>query len=129
MDEVRDGLYYTESHEWIRVDGGKAVIGMTDHAQQELGTVVYVELPAVGKEYSAGDEVGAMESVKTIEPIYAPISGKVTATNDGLEGDPEAINKSPYDDGWMMEFEMSDASQLDSLMGAAAYAEFTKPKL
>jgi glycine cleavage system H protein len=99
-------------------------MGMTDHAQHELGNVVYVELPEPGSSFGIGDEVGAMESVKTVEPLYAPLSGRVLSVNPKLENDPETINTSPYDEGWMVEFEILEPSQEEGLMDAAAYTAF-----
>jgi glycine cleavage system H protein len=121
--EIRDGLFYTDSHEWIMIDGGRAVVGMTDYAQDELGNVVYVELPAVGSMLARDSELGAMESVKTIEPIYSPIEGKVVAVNESLPDAPDLINKSPYDEGWIAELELSDECAANGLMDADTYRE------
>lgn len=121
MDEVRDGLLYTEGHAWVRLDGGRARFGMTDHAQHELGEVVYVELPRPGDEVRAGGEVGAMESVKSVEPVCSPVAGRVVAVNGELEGRPSLVNESPYDEGWMAEVELAAEPEPGSLMDADAY--------
>lgn len=127
MSEVRDGRLYTDSHMWVqRMEGAKVRVGMTDHAQSDLGDVVYVDLPKEGREFRKGDEFGAMESVKTVEPIYAPVSGKIVESNKKLEEYPETVNGSPYDDGWMVIIQMSDESELESMMQDSLYAEFVK---
>ena len=125
MKEVRNGLLYTESHEWIqKVDDGNVVIGITDHAQHEIGDIVFVELPGEGTEVDAGDECGALESVKTVEPLYSPISGKIVRSNSLLENAPETINSSPYDDGWLIMVKLSDPSELGKFMDAQSYKAF-----
>ncbi len=127
MDEVREGLLYTESHEWIKELGqGRVRIGITDHAQHELGDIVFVELPTVGKDISKGDEIGALESVKTVEPVYSPLSGKVLSVNEGLEDRSEVMNQSPYDEGWLAEIELTDPSELQGLMDSSAYIHMLK---
>jgi glycine cleavage system H protein len=126
MREVRNGLLYTESHEWIQKMGdGTVVIGITDYAQNEAGDVVYVDIPAEGTELAAGDEYGALESVKTVEPLYSPVSGKVTRSNNMLENSPDMINSSPYDDGWLMIIKLSEPGELDGMMDASSYKAFT----
>ncbi|MBS1719723.1 MAG: glycine cleavage system protein GcvH [Armatimonadetes bacterium] len=122
MANVPADLKYTKSHEWVRVDGNLATIGITDHAQSELGDIVFVDLPAVGAEISQGNSFGTVESVKTAADVYAPISGKVVAANAGLGSASELMNSDPYGDGYMVTIEMSDASQLDGLLDAAAYS-------
>jgi glycine cleavage system H protein len=122
MANVPADLKYTKSHEWVRVDGNLATIGITDHAQSELGDIVFVDLPAVGAEISQGNSFGTVESVKTAADVYAPISGKVVAANAGLSSASELMNSDPYGDGYMVTIEMSDASQLDGLLDAAAYS-------
>jgi len=125
MKEVRNGLLYTESHEWIqKVDDGNVVIGITDHAQHEVGDIVYVDLPREGTEVVAGDECGALESVKTVEPLCSPVSGKITRSNALLENAPETINSSPYDDGWLIMVKLSDPSELKKFMDAPSYKTF-----
>ena len=119
--EVRDELKYTESHEWIKIDGKIAKVGITDHAQSELTDIVFVELPEIGKEVNKGDELCVVESVKSVSELYAPVSGKVIKVNTILEDSPEKINESPYDDGWLVELEVKDKSEIDSLLDAESY--------
>ena len=121
MFDVRDGLYYTKDHEWIKVEGKVARFGIADYAQHEMGDLVYVEVPAVGTDIVKDDEIGAMESVKSVEPIYAPVSGKIVEVNDALIDAPETANKEPYDGGWMAVIELSDPSEIDSLEDSEAY--------
>lgn len=120
-EEVRDGLKYTESHEWLKVQEDTAIIGITDHAQAELTDIVFVELPEVGKEIKKGEELCVVESVKSVSEIYSPISGKVVDVNKKLDDSPEIINESPYDDGWLVELEIKDKSEIDSLLDAESY--------
>ena len=122
MSEVPKGLKYMESHEWVRNDGdGTATIGITDHAQDALGDVVFVELPDLGAELSAGDESGVVESVKAASDIYAPVSGEVIAINEQLVDSPELVNESPYGDGWFYRVRLADPEELEDLMDAEAY--------
>ncbi len=114
-------LRYTEEHEWARADGETVTVGITDHAQQNLGDIVYVELPKVGGGVSVGDVFGTVESVKAVSELYSPIDGEVVAINENLEGQPELINAEPYDQGWLIRIKPSDLSQLDKLMDADAY--------
>ncbi|GAA5345219.1 glycine cleavage system H protein [Planifilum fimeticola] len=117
-------LKYSEEHEWLKVEeGGRARIGITDFAQSELGDIVFVELPEVGDEVTAGEPFGSVESVKTVSELYAPVSGKVVEVNDALGDSPENVNTSPYGDGWMIVVEMSDPSQVDQLLTAEQYKE------
>ena len=118
---VVDGLKYAESHEWVKVEGGEATIGITDFAQSELGDVVYVELPEVGTAVEAKETFGVVESVKAASDVYSPISGEVTAVNDALVDDPSKLNTEPFEGGWMMKVKVSDAGELDGLMDSAAY--------
>ena len=120
--EFPEELKYTKEHEWVRVDGNQAVVGITEHAQAELGDIVYVELPEVGSEVEANSPFGTVESVKAVSDLFAPVSGKVLQVNTALEERPEAINSDPYDDGWMIVIEMSDPSELDDLLSAEDYA-------
>jgi len=119
--DVRDGLKYTKTHEWVKLAGTKAKIGITDHAQDELTDIVFVELPTVGKEVKKGDELCVVESVKSVSEVYAPVSGKVVAVNTKLDDSPEIINGSPYDDGWLVELEVKDKAEVNTLLDAAAY--------
>jgi len=115
---------YTEEHEWVKVEGKGARIGITDHAQHELGDIVFVELPAVGVEVKRGENLGTVESVKAVGDVYAPVSGKVTAVNEELEGAPETINRSPHQDGWIAVIEMNDPTEVDSLLTAPDYEKY-----
>jgi glycine cleavage system H protein len=114
-------LKYTREHEWVRLDGQTATIGITDWAQGELGDIVFVELPAVGDAVSAMASFGTIEAVKAVSDLYAPVSGKVVAVNEQLEDDPMVINRDPYGDGWMIRLELSEPSELDTLLDAAGY--------
>ena len=120
-DEVRDDLKYTDTHEWLKLDGDKAKVGITDHAQSELTDIVFVELPEVGKEVKKGDELCVVESVKSVTEIYAPVSGKIVNINKQLEDTPETINESPYDDGWLVEIEGVDQAEFNGLLDAESY--------
>ncbi|MCQ3828789.1 glycine cleavage system protein GcvH [Microbulbifer elongatus] len=122
MSEIRSELKYASSHEWARLEeDGTVTVGISDHAQDALGDVVYVETPEVGQTVSAGEEAGVVESVKAASDIYAPISGEVIAVNESLEDEPETVNSSPYDDGWFFKIKPSDESELDKLLDADAY--------
>lgn len=124
MSDLPSELRYASSHEWARLEeDGTVVVGITDHAQDQLGDVVYVELPDVGQELSAGEEAGVVESVKAASDVYAPISGEVVAVNERLEDEPETVNAEPYEDGWFYKLSPSDAGELDALLSAEAYAE------
>ena len=124
MSDVPNELKYVASHEWIRVeDDGTVTVGVTDHAQDLLGDVVFVELPGVGVELSAGDESGVVESVKAASDIYAPLSGEVIEVNEELEESPELVNSDPYGDGWFFKLKLSDKTELDDLLDADGYAE------
>ncbi|MCW8926380.1 MAG: glycine cleavage system protein GcvH [Xanthomonadales bacterium] len=124
MSNIPGHLKYTESHEWVDVDDdGNARIGITDHAQQALGDLVFVELPAEGDELSQGDPCAVVESVKAASDIYTPVSGRVIAINEDLDGDPAIINADPYDDGWLFELELFDTEELEGLKDAEAYEE------
>lgn len=119
-------LRYSEEHEWVRVEGNKAYIGITEFAQSELGDIVFVELPEVGATLKQDEPFGSVESVKTVSELYAPVSGKVVEVNSGLETEPELVNSSPYDKAWMIVVEFSDASELDKLLDAAKYEAMVK---
>jgi glycine cleavage system H protein len=118
-----DDLYYTENHEWLRVENGTATVGVTDFAQSELGDVVFVEIEPEGTELAAGDVFGTVEAVKTVSELYMPASGTITAFNDELEHAPERVNEDPYGDGWMIKIELSDASEVDALKDAETYEQ------
>lgn len=123
MSNIPSHLKYTESHEWVHAEeDGNARIGISDHAQEALGDLVYVELPAVGDEIGQGDPCAVVESVKAASDIYAPVSGKVIAVNEELDDNPAIINSDPYDDGWLFQLELSDSSELDGLKDAETYA-------
>ncbi|MBY6190154.1 glycine cleavage system protein GcvH [Microbulbifer agarilyticus] len=122
MSEIRNELKYASSHEWARLEeDGTVTVGISDHAQDALGDVVYVETPEVGQTLSAGEEAGVVESVKAASDIYAPISGEVVAINEALEDEPETVNSSPYDDGWFFKVKPSDEGELEKLLDADAY--------
>ncbi|HBY18310.1 MAG TPA: glycine cleavage system protein GcvH [Candidatus Marinimicrobia bacterium] len=116
-------LKYSDDHEWVRVEGDEAVIGITDFAQSELGDVVFLELPTVGDEVSKGDAFGTIEAVKTVSDMLAPVSGEIIAVNEDLNDSPEDVNKEPYE-SWLVKIKMSDPSETEDLMDAEAYEEF-----
>ena len=117
-------LKYTKEHEWVRVEGDSGTIGITDYAQDQLGDIVFVELPAVGAEISAAQKLGEIESVKAVSELFAPVSGEVTEANDGLADSPESVNDDPYGDGWLIKVRLSDAAELDKLLSADEYEAF-----
>lgn len=117
-------IKYTEDHEYVHLDGDVATIGITKHAQQQLGDVVYVELPEVGKSFARGDEAAVVESVKAAAEVYAPVSGEVTQANEELEGNPGLVNEDPEGGAWFFKLKLSDKSELDGMMDADAYAKF-----
>ena len=121
--EFPDDLYYTNDHEWLRVDGDTARVGITDFAQSELGDIVFVETEFEGTELAQGDVFGTVEAVKTVSELFMPVSGTIVAVNDELQNAPERVNDEPYGDGWMVEIELDSESELDDLMQADAYAE------
>lgn len=123
MAKVLEGLYYAESHEYVRVEGNIGYVGITDYAQHALGNVVYVDMPDVDDEVTAGEEFGAVESVKAASDLISPVSGVVIEVNEALEDEPELINADAYKN-WIIKVELSDKSDLDNLMDAAAYSEF-----
>ena len=114
-------LKYTKDHEWVRVEGGQAYIGITDFAQRELGDIVYVDINTLGKEVNAEDVFGTVEAVKTVSDLFMPLTGKIIEINKKLDANPELVNSDPYGDGWLVKIEVSDASQVDSLLSSAAY--------
>lgn len=121
--EIPADLRYLETHEWVRSTDGTAVVGITDFAQDELGDIVFVELPATGDDLVAGEAFGVIESIKAVSDLYAPVSGTVTAVNEELVDRPELVNDDPYDDGWMLEVELDDPDELDELLEPAAYED------
>ncbi|MDS0283646.1 glycine cleavage system protein GcvH [Haloarcula onubensis] len=120
---VPDDRRYLESHEWVSTDDGTARVGITDFAQDELGDVVFVELPDEGDELTAGEDFGVVESIKAVSDIYAPVSGTVRAVNEALFDEPELVNDDPFGEGWMLEVEVADESELDDLLDADAYRD------
>ena len=124
MNEMPGDLKFLDSHEWIKVDDNTAIVGISDHAQNELGEVVFVELPAIGDEFVLGDEAAVVESVKAASEVYTPISGEVIEVNDALEGSPELVNTSPYEEGWFFKLKVSDENlgSIESLMTAEEYS-------
>ncbi len=118
--QIIDGLLYTKEHEWVKAEGNRATIGITDHAQEHLGEVVFVELPEVGNELETGDILCVVESIKAASDVYSPVSGKVAEANEALTASPEKINEAPYEN-WLAVVEMSDESELNGLMNAEAY--------
>ena len=125
MAKVIEGLYYSESHEYVRIEGSFGYVGITDYAQQALGNVVYVDMPDVDDEVEAGEEFGAVESVKAASDLISPVSGTVVEVNEALDDQPELVNQDAYEN-WIIKVEMSDKSELDNLMAAAAYEAFCK---
>lgn len=121
MSKVIEGLLYSETHEWVKVEGNMATVGVSDFAQSEMGDITYVDMPDEDDEVTAGEEFGALESVKASSDLVSPVSGTVTAKNEELEDSPELINQDPYAN-WIIKVEMSDPSELEALMDAAAYA-------
>ena len=119
-----ENLRYSREDEWARVDGNRVTIGISDYAQQQLGDIVYVELPDVGVELTSGDAFGVVESVKAVSDLFAPISGEVVAQNEALADAPEKLNESPYGDGWMLEIQIANAVELDALFDVDAYIAF-----
>ncbi len=122
---VPDDRKYTQEHEWVQVEGDVATIGVTDYAANELGDVVFVELPEVDAEFNQGDTVGTIESVKAVADMFLPVSGEIVEINEAVVDSPELVNSSPMDDGWLIKVKLSEATQMDELMDAAAYSELT----
>lgn len=124
--EFPSDLKYTKEHEWAKLDGESVLIGITDYAQEELGDIVYVELPEVGEDVTQDESFGSVESVKTVSDVYAPVSGKIVEVNKDLEEGPEIINSDPYGDGWLIRIELSDPAEMDKLLSASEYAEYVR---
>jgi len=125
MSKIIEGLLYSDSHEWVKVDGDIAVIGVSDFAQEEMGDITYVDMPEVDDEVTKGEDFGALESVKASSELYSPVSGVVVEVNEALEDAPELVNEDAFAN-WIIKVRMSDPSELDDLMDAAAYAEIAK---
>ena len=126
MVNVPENLHYSKDHEWVRVEGNVAVVGITDYAQNSLGDVVYVELPKVGQEFAANESFGSVESVKAVSEVFSPVSGTVAEVNEALNDEPEKVNGDSYGEGWMIKVLMSNSGEVDSLLTAAEYEDFTK---
>jgi len=126
MAKIPDELHYSKDHEWVRVEGNVAVIGITDYAQDSLGDVVYVELPKPGDEFAANESFGSVESVKAVSEVFSPVSGEIVGINDALADTPEKVNQDPYGEGWMIRVQMSNPGEVDSLLTAAEYEDFAK---
>jgi glycine cleavage system H protein len=126
MANIPEDLHYSKDHEWVRVEGDTATIGVTDYAQNSLGDVVYVELPKAGENFASNESFGSVESVKAVSELFTPVSGQVTEVNGTLEDQPEKVNTDPYGDAWMIRMKMSSPGEVDSLLTAAEYEDFTK---
>lgn len=126
MANIPENLHYSKDHEWISVEGDIGTIGITDHAQSSLGDVVYVELPKVGESFEAHESFGSVESVKAVSEIFTPVGGEVTEVNDSLQDEPEKVNADPYGAAWMIRVRMKNPGEVDSLLSAAEYEDFTK---
>ena len=126
MANIPEDLHYSKDHEWVRVDGDVATVGITDYAQNSLGDVVYVELPKAGEQFAANESFGSVESVKAVSEVFSPVSGAIAESHDSLGDDPEKVNTDPYGEGWMIRIKMSNPGEVDSLLTAAEYEDFTK---
>lgn len=124
MSKIEPGLLYTEDDEWIRMDGQEAAIGISDYAQDSLSNIVYIELPGVGETFESGESFGIVESVKAAADLLMPVSGEITAVNEDLIEAPDLVNSDPYGEAWMVKIKLSEPSELDNLMDAAAYAKY-----
>jgi len=126
MSNTPEDLSYTKDHEWVRVKGDEATVGITDHAQNQLGDVVYVELPKVGDKFEASEPFGSVESVKAVSEIYMPLGGSVIGVNESLNDSPEQVNEDPYGEGWMIRIKIDNPSQVDALLTAVEYEDYIK---
>ena len=124
MSEVREGLRYSKDHEWVKVEDGRAKVGLSDHAQHQLTELAFIQLPTVGQKVKAGEVLGIVESVKNTADVYSPVSGEVVEVNSPLEDDPQVINKSPYDQGWIAVIKMKDPNEVSAMMDAGTYRKF-----
>ena len=120
---IPENLFYTEDHEWIKVDGDYAIIGITDYAQKELGDIVFIEIETLDEELDRGESFGTIEAVKTVSDLFMPMAGKVVELNENLESDPEVINNDPYGEGWIIKLKITNSSQLDELFDHSAYSK------
>jgi glycine cleavage system H protein len=126
MANVPEDLHYSKDHEWVRVDGDQAIIGITDYAQNSLGDVVYVELPKPAESFAVNESFGSVESVKAVSEVFTPVAGEVVKINESLADEPEKVNSDPYGEGWMIRVRMSNPGEVDSMLTAAEYEDFTK---
>ena len=127
MSTIAENFFYTKDHEWVSApEGGKVKCGITDHAQEMLTDIVFVELPEVGREVVKGDLLGVVESVKAVSDVYSPVSGTVSAINESLEDSPELVNSEPYDGGWIVEIALTDESEVEELMNAQTYGQHSQ---
>ena len=126
MANVPENLQYSKDHEWLRVEGDTGTVGITDHAQNSLGDVVYVDLPKVGETFAAHGTFGSVESVKAVSELYLPVGGEVTEVNESLQDEPEKVNTDPYGEGWMVRVRLADKGEVDSLLTAAEYEDYLK---
>ncbi|HWW76102.1 MAG TPA: glycine cleavage system protein GcvH [Pyrinomonadaceae bacterium] len=126
MANVPEGLYYSKDHEWLKVEGDTGTVGITDHAQNSLGDVVYVELPKEGEKFAAHDTFGSVESVKAVSELFLPVGGEVTEVNGSLNDEPEKVNTDPYGEGWMIRVRLASRGEVDSLLSAAEYEDYIK---
>ena len=124
MANVPEDLHYSKDHEWIRMEGEVGTVGITDHAQNSLGDVVYVELPKPGESFAAHDTFGSVESVKAVSELFLPVAGEVTEVNESLTDEPEKVNNDPYGEGWMLRVRLSNRGEVDSLLSAAEYEDY-----
>lgn len=123
--DIRNNLKYTNDHEWIRIEGDEAFIGITDYAQKELGDIVFIEVETEGETLKKGDTFGTIEAVKTVSDMYMPVSGEIVEFNEALEDQPELVNKEPFDNGWIVKVKLSDTTELDTLLDVDAYKKVT----
>ena len=126
MANVPENLQYSKDHEWLRVEGDTGTVGITDHAQNSLGDVVYVDLPKVGETFTAHGTFGSVESVKAVSELYLPVGGEVTEVNESLQDEPEKVNTDPYGEGWMVRVRLADKGEVDGLLTAAEYEDYLK---
>ena len=126
MSNIPEGLHYSKDHEWVRVEGETGTVGITDHAQNSLGDVVYVELPKAGESFNAHEAFGNVESVKAVSELFLPVSGEVTEVNEALNDTPETVNSDPYGAGWMVRIRITDPGQVDGLLSPKEYEDFTQ---